>query len=61
MSKLPKPTDAPDINEREWWWMRFKMRPRGKWNVMLIRLTVEQGTIHINPFQDNNYYPLKEL
>lgn len=39
------------------WWMSYKLKPRGKRKVMLIEFVKHEGTEYVMPFQDNNCYP----
>lgn len=40
-----------------WWWMRCRLKPRGKWRILLVEFDQHQGTEYVRPHQDNNCYP----
>lgn len=56
MSKTMETVPFPDIDHR-WWWMRCKVRPRGKWRVLLVEVIEHEGTKYVQPHEDNNCYP----
>lgn len=52
---MSKPIEWP-TSDHEWWWMRFKLKPRGKWRVMLVSVIESMGEQFISPHEDNNCY-----
>ena len=50
------PAAWPEAPHR-WWWMRFKMKPRGKWRVLLVELVNHDGTEYVQPYDDRNCFP----
>ena len=37
--------------------MRFRLTPRSKVRVLLVKVVRQSGTEYVEPFQDNNGYP----
>jgi hypothetical protein len=55
---MTEPLEWPD-DSSEWWWMRFKLKPRGKWRTALVRTGLHHGRKFVCQFQDNNWFPRK--
>lgn len=47
--------DWPD-SRAQFWWMQYKLKPKGKCKVMLIEIVTHSGAEFAQPFQDNNAY-----